>query len=174
LNKNKYKSRERKQTMYALATTRFNRETWNEYKRYRKTNNLKGCIYGTPYQMCKKILLDTTVFILEMDNSENRIKGVGMVINNLNLHKYHNIYAYKNYNRYTYKSDYRIDCSEMSVTELNIINVLNVLLFKTKRHLKRGSGITSVPHKYMKIKYFNFIERFKKMFVVRGRGLHPL
>jgi hypothetical protein len=150
--------------MNVLATTRFNTNTWNENKRWRDTNGIKGCIYGTPYKISPTILLESTVFILEMHNDENRIKGVGMITNILHLNKYYNIYSNKNYNRYTYKSEYRIDRDEMNIEELKIIKVFDILLFTTSRHLKRGSGITSVPKRIMDNKVINFIEFFKKMF----------
>jgi hypothetical protein len=158
--------------MYALATTRFNSYTWSENKRWRETNDYKGCIYGTPLQMSPTIRLETTVFMLEMNNDENKIKGVGMVTNIVNVKKYHNIYSNKNYNRYTYKSDYRIDRNEMSWKELAYITILESRIFKTSRHLKRGSGITSVPKRIVDHitvigKKIHFIDVFKEMFSLR-------
>jgi len=155
--------------MYALATTRFNSHTWNENVRWRDTNGMNGCIYGTPMPMSPKILLESTVFMLEMNNDENKIKGVGMVTNILNVKKYHNIYSNKNYNRYTYKSEYRIDRNDMSWKELAYITILENYIFKTPRHLKRGSGITLVPTRIVEdITVINmnikFITVFKDMF----------
>jgi hypothetical protein len=163
--------------MYALATTRFNSHTWNENVRWRDTNGMNGCIYGTPMPMSPKILLESNVFMLEMNNDENKIKGVGMVTNILNVKKYHNIYSNKNYNRYTYKSEYRIDRDEMSWLEIAYIHMLEKFLFKTKGHLKRGSGITSIPKKMMdNIKILeidvNFVNIFKNMFSLRFPNLH--
>ena len=153
--------------MNVLATTRFNSHTWNENKRWRDTHGMKGCIYGTPFQIGPKILLESTVYILEMHNDENKIKGVGMIINIPNVNKYHNIYSNKNYNRYTYKSEYRIDRDDMSPSELTVIKILDVLLFTTSRHLKRGSGITSVPTRIMENIHIHFITKFKNMFSLR-------
>jgi len=154
-------------TMNVLATTRFNSHTWNENKRWRETHGLKGCIYGTPSQLSHTIILESTVFILEMHNDENKIKGVGMIINIPNVNKYHNIYSNKNYNRYTYKSEYRIDRDDMTKKELTYIRVLDTLLFTTSRHLKRGYGITSVPKRIMENIHINFITFFKNMFSLR-------
>jgi hypothetical protein len=163
--------------MNVIATTRFNTETWIENKRWRERNEYNGCIYGTPSPMCQKIILESNVFVLEMHNDENRIKGVGMVTNILNMKKHYNIYSNKNYNRYTYKSEYRIDRDEMSWLEIAYIHMLEKFLFKTKGHLKRGSGITSIPKKMMdNIKIIeidvNFVSIFKKMFSLRFQNLH--
>ena len=117
--------------MNVLATTRFNSHTWNENKRWRDTHGLKGCIYGTPFQIGPKILLESTVYILEMHNDENKIKGIGMITNIPNVNKYYNIYSNKNYNRFTYKSEYRIDRDDMSPSELMVIKILDILLFTT-------------------------------------------
>lgn len=165
------------QHMNVIATTRFNTETWIENKRWRERNEYKGCIYGTPSPMCQKIILESNVFVLEMHNNENRIKGVGMVTNILNMKKRYNIYSNMNYNRYTYKSEYRIDRDEMSWVEIAYLHMLEKFLFKTKGHLKRGSGITSIPKKMMdNIKIIeidvNFVSIFKKMFSLRFPNLH--
>ena len=48
----------RKHTFY-LATTRFNNETWNQNETYRKKYNIKGCIYGTPIRIARKIPIDS-------------------------------------------------------------------------------------------------------------------
>lgn len=158
--------------MNFIATTRFNTHTWIENKRWRETHGIKGCIYGTPIQMCPKIILESTVYILEMHNDENKIKGIGMVTNILNTGKYYKIYSNQNYNRYTYKSEYRIDREEMSWSELVYINILDKLLFKTPRHMKRGFGITTIPKDMMEnIKIMeidiHFISVFKNMFSLR-------
>jgi len=162
--------------MYALATTRFNTNTWNENQRWRETHEWKGCIYGTPLPMSPNIILETNVFILEMNNDENKIKGVGLVTNIVNVKKYYNIYSNKNYNRYTYKSEYRIDRHDMSWKELAYITILENRIFKTPNHLKRGAGITSVPSRVLnriKVldKKINFINVFKEIFSIRFPNL---
>lgn len=60
--------------MYVVGSTRFNRNTWIENKRWRDMNEYKGCIYGTPNEISAKIILESTVFVIEMHNDENKIK----------------------------------------------------------------------------------------------------
>jgi len=54
--------------MYTLATTRFTNKTWNENKKWREKNNWKGCIYGSPLKIGEKIIEESIVFVLEMNN----------------------------------------------------------------------------------------------------------
>ena len=153
--------------MYTIATTRFNTKTWNENKRWREINNWKGCIYGTPTQMSEKIVPLTPVFILEMHNDINKIKGIGLIRNAVVINKYHKIYSDGNYNRYAYKSKYRIDRSLLDPEEKKIIKILDILVFKGSRHLKRGQGITSVPGWLANNKHINFSNELKNMFIKR-------
>jgi hypothetical protein len=154
--------------MNVLATTRFNTNTWEENKKWREKNKMaSGCIYGTPMQINEKILLEATVFVLEMQNDLNKVIGVGLIKNVLVVGKYHNIYSNKDYNRYTYRSNYRIDRENMSRKEERIMKIFDYLLFKTAYHLKRGYGITRVPQRIMDNKHVDFISVFKRMFKKR-------
>jgi hypothetical protein len=74
-----------------LACTRFNNKTWQEYQDWLNTNQqtyeqiyqrpLK-CIYGTPREISnKKIPPQAKILVIEMNNDENRIMGIGEIIN---------------------------------------------------------------------------------------------
>lgn len=157
--------------MYVVGSTRFNRNTWIENKRWRDMNEYKGCIYGTPNEISAKIILESTVFVIEMHNDENKIKGIGMIKNVMNVKKYYNIYSNKNYNRYTYKSEYRVDIDEMSWKELAYMHILEGYIFKTSGHLKRGYGITCIPKVLININVLNIeiniINVLKNIFSLR-------
>ena len=56
--------------MYTLVTTRFNNITWESNKKYRTKYKLPGCIYGSPQEMSPKILDNSLVFVVEMNNEE--------------------------------------------------------------------------------------------------------
>jgi len=162
--------------MYILATTRFNTETWQENTDWRKKNNHKGCIYGTPKEISVDITPNIPMFILEMHNDENKVKGIGLIKNALLIKEKekekssakipisYRIYNDRNYNRYIYKSNYRIDREDLTEQEKKIIEIFDVLLFKSSRHLKRGQGITSVPSRISNNKHMNFIEFFEQLF----------
>uniref|UniRef100_A0A6C0IM13 Uncharacterized protein n=1 Tax=viral metagenome TaxID=1070528 RepID=A0A6C0IM13_9ZZZZ len=151
--------------MFKLAATRFNEETWKENEKWRETNKYNGCLYSNPRNFKDKIIDNTTVFILEMHNDENKIKGIGMIKKQsiISTHTCR-IYSDGNYNRYTYKSPYRIDMSELTGYNKAIVEVFDILLFKTKKHIKRAQGITELPKWILNNKHFNFIQFFRDLF----------
>ena len=150
--------------MPIIATTRFNKNTLDENKKWKNRNNYEGCIYGTPLKNSPKIYEGELVIILEMNNEENKIEGIGIIKNINYTDKYYQIYKDGNYNRYVYKSKYRIDRSKFSIYEAKIIEIFDVLLFKGSRHLKRGRGITIIPKWLIGTKHIDFLKFFKKMF----------
>jgi hypothetical protein len=150
--------------MHIIATTRFNSKTWAENERWKNKNSWEGCIYATPMLIKESIGLNMPMFVLEMHNDTNIVKGVGLIHNSICKEKRHRVYTDGNYNRYTYKSKYRIDRTEMSKKELSVIKIFDVLLFKGSRHLKRARGITAVPDWISKNKHIDFIKFFQKLF----------
>ena len=108
--------------------------------------------------------LNVPMFVLEMHNDTNIVKGVGLVCNSTVKGKRHRVYADGNYNRYVYKSEYRIDRADMSKKELVVLGMFDILLFKGSRHLKRARGITAVPDWMSKNKHIDFIKFFRKLF----------
>ena len=158
--------------MYRLASTRFNTHTWNENVEWRQQNNYIGCIYGTPSKIKDNIFNGNIVFILEMHNDENKIKGIGMIKNQLIMDKYYRIYSDGNYNRFTYKGKYRIDINELDGYNKAIVEMFNTLLFKTKKHIKRAQGITELPAWILNYKHFNFIQFFKELFHQKFESLN--
>ena len=89
-----------------ICITRFDNKTFNENKLWKEKNNESGCIYGTPVKISEKIFPEEMLIVLEMNNSENRLEGIGIIKNRLckeNRKKY-KIYSDNNYNRFIYKS----------------------------------------------------------------------
>ena len=153
--------------MLYVATTRFNNETWDQNERWRLVNDWTGCIYGTPMKMKEDIPLGCAVVILEMNNEQNKIMGLGLVENKLALDTRYNIYKWGNYNRFTYKGKHRIDREDLEPQEQIIVRVLELLVFKGYRHLKRGQGITSLPSWIMHNKQIDFRKEIASMFTRR-------
>lgn len=138
--------------MYRIVTTRFNNQTFKENDVWRRKNKWDGCIYGTPLQIRETFTIGCPLFVIEMNNSENTIEGIGIIKNEICTDKYYKIYSDGNYNRYTYKSKYRIDREDFLEEDDNFVEILENILFKGKAHCKRGQGITSLPeHKGKKI-----------------------
>ena len=166
-----------KHTFY-LATTRFNSETWKQNENYRIKHKLNGCVYGTPIRLARKIPQDSYMFILEMKNlpkshkdAPGKIMGIGYIKNHIKYCKNKNIYKDRNYNRYCYRSKYRISRAKLKEENVDMLHLLETLVFRGYSHLKRGQGITCVPQKKLnnpklrnKLKKF-IMELFMKIFV---------
>jgi len=151
--------------MEKITVTRFDEKTWKEYCIWKNSRQYYGAIYNTPTKISSKILPNTILFVIEMNNSLNKIEGIGLIKNYLNLQKKFKIYQEDNYNRYTYKSKYRIGKEELSNEEDKIIKVLEILLFKGPKHMKRGQGIQVIADWIQYNKAFNFNEFIKNLFI---------
>jgi hypothetical protein len=141
--------------MPELMLTRFNDITWNENCRWRDKNAFSGCIYNSPVHIKEDIPLMITIYVIEMNNDQNKIMGIGKIINKVCTDQNYRIYEERNYNRYTYRGKSRIDRKEIESNNLLKLKLekLEKRLFKGKSHLKRGQGINRVPpdvYKYCK------------------------
>lgn len=156
--------------MLLIGTTRFNNATWKENCVWRESNCHMGCAYGVMKMISMDVPLNSSVFILEMNNSINQIMGIGLVTNCPDPQENVRIYRDYNYCCYLYKGKYRIDRSAFSKREKYIVNIFEHLVFKNKTHLKRGQGITSLPYNMIKNvldKGMNLTEEIKQMFTTR-------
>jgi hypothetical protein len=127
-----------------IVTTRFNEETWTQNTRFREQNPEFGCIYGPSRRMANSIPLQSIVFVVEMNNTTNRIEGIGLIRNQLFLEKNVRVYHAGNFNRYLYKGTYRLDRNDL---DESFVTMWDTLLFRQKTHLKRGLGFTRIPPK---------------------------
>jgi len=135
-----------------IVTTRFSNNTWKENTDYLAKHKDISCIYGSPQEMSHKILYDSIVFVIEMNNTVNQIEGIGLVKNRPFVDKYYSIYSGGNYNRFVYKSNYRIDRDTILRFDPTIVDILEYVVFKEKSHLKRGSGFTTITQELLKRK----------------------
>ena len=132
-----------KKNKHILLTTRFNNDTWNINENYRIQQSIK-CVYCSPHMVCKNIAPSSLLFILEMHNDENKIKGIGLIRNKFVNYK-HNAYDNMMYNRFNYIGQNYISRGEMNVEEQMFMKYLDFTCFKGNRHLKRGQGFTRYP-----------------------------
>jgi len=146
--------------MMKLMVTRFNNNTWSENKRWRERNDLVGCIYNAPVRIKENIPLGIMIYVIEMNNDTNQIMGVGRIVNRVRTDKKYKIYEDNNYNRYTYQVKKRLDreqiSKEASKEDLEKLKKLEARIFKTKKHLKRGQGISQVTPDVEK-EYLKFV-----------------
>lgn len=138
--------------MLSIVSTRFNNDTWKENTEYREKNKLSGCSYGAPYTMSPKIPLTALVFVVEMNNSINKIEGIGLVRNKSSHDKTYKIHYDRNYNRYIYQGKYRVSREDIERINPRLTGVIDNVCFKGYTHLKRGIGFTSVSEKILKEK----------------------
>tara|TARA_Y100000591_G_C21642006_1_gene598371 strand:+ start:26 stop:529 length:504 start_codon:yes stop_codon:yes gene_type:complete len=154
-----------------ICVTRFDNKTLEENKIWKQKNNEIGCIYGTPVKISEKISPDEEILVLEMNNSTNKIEGIGIIKNNLLIkdsRKKYRIYSDNNYNRYIYKSNLHIDIYNLNIKEKKIIETLEYLLFKTSKHCKRGNGIQIISKNIInnKFNYIKFLtDLYEKKFI---------
>ena len=130
-----------------MVSTRFSNATLGENRSYCSKTGIKGCIYGSPFEMSPSISYDSLVFVIEMNNNTNQIEGIGLVRNLPFMDKYYPIYMEGNYNRFVYKSDYHISRELLLRNNPILVIVLDYLLFKEKNHMKRGCGFTTITQK---------------------------
>lgn len=157
-----------------ICVTRFTDTTFNEnrswlMKNNQENNHIKGCIYGTPVKIKTSILPDTTLLVIEMNNTKNKIEGIGIIKNNLmpENRKYYKIYSDNNYNRFIYKSNFRIDKNDFTANEKEVLTLLEHFLFKTPYHCKRGQGIQKIPLKIVNNEEPNFVRFLINMYISR-------
>ena len=133
----------------SILSSRFSEDTWRENEAYRHRRNINGCIYGCPLRISSKIHINAFAYVLEMNNTTNKIEGVGIVRNYANFEQPSWIYGNNNYNRYIYQGDYRMDREAIMRYDTDLVENIEKICFKGKTHLKRGAGLTLVPDKLL-------------------------
>lgn len=152
--------------MSILATTRFNSDTWEENVLYRNKHHMEGCIYGSPRKIISEVPTQISIFVIEMNNSLNRIEGIGLILNDLRVDKYYSIHSIGNYNRYTFHGKYRMDRDEIERKNPEIVSTLDTILFKGRTNFKRGSGIMRMPRKLLDLnKDINLHQEINQIFL---------
>ena len=149
-----------------IATTRFSDETYLQNNLYKKRINHNGTLYGSPVRIKEKIPLDICIYVIEMNNSKNKIEGIGMIKNENVLDKNYRVYKERDYNRYVYKGSRHISREEITDDYFNkVIKVLEVCCFKGSKHCKRGHGITQISDWILHNKHnVDFIKIFDNIF----------
>ena len=132
--------------MFYLACTRFNNTTYAENTNYRNKHN-EIAIYGTTLKIRDIYNVGTLIFIVEMNNDQNKIEGIGLIKNLLVCDKRHKIYDNDEYNRYIYRGKYWLSRTQINNVNEKIIEIFENILFKGKSHLKCRMGITIITEK---------------------------
>jgi hypothetical protein len=108
-----------------------------------------------------------------MNNSTNKIEGIGLIKNRLETTKYYKVHSYANTNRYTYIGKYFMDRETIHDYNAPLVYVLEVILFKGKTHSKRGLGLTKIPEKVLKFEIcegINIKREIRELFIYHFRS----
>tara|TARA_B100001758_G_scaffold247855_1_gene267819 strand:+ start:11340 stop:11855 length:516 start_codon:yes stop_codon:yes gene_type:complete len=144
-------------TLPLLMTTRYDSKTWLEYKNWRYKYNLKNSYYySCPLPISETITIGSLIYVLEMHNSLNKIMGMGVLTLKPQDSCYYKIYDNDSYNRYHYHSNQYITRDDLSKETLllsngiwiSLLELLELVCFKGKRHSKRHMSIAKIPNIY--------------------------
>jgi|LauGreDrversion4_2_1035121.scaffolds.fasta_scaffold11103_2 hypothetical protein len=153
--------------MAYLACTRFNNLTYDENTEYRNKHGEK-VIYGSPLKIREIYPIGGLLFIAEMNTETNQIEGIGLIRNQLVHDRRHHIYDNSEYNRYIYKGNYWLSRKQIGDYDTDILDILDIVLFKGKSHLKRRIGITIITEQLFVHWNYNLYElkhKVKQMFL---------
>ena len=136
--------------MFEIVTGRYNNETWDASIKYRIKKNIP-CIYAPPFKITDTIDINWPIFVIEMNNTINEIMGIGLIYNKLVTNQIHKVQQDSNCNRYIYIGKYHISRELLEHYNPRLVYVLDEILFKGYTHSKRGSGLTKIPEKVLKL-----------------------
>lgn len=123
-------------------TTRFSDATWQQNMQHRLQSE-KACVYCSPSPLA--VPLNSLMLVIEMNNTTDKIEGIGLVRNNCRLDLVFDVYEERDFNRYVFRGDHRLDRGEIPPA---LVQLIEEVLFVGKSHYKRGRSITSVGEKF--------------------------
>ena len=148
---------------YDVYTTRFTSDTYYQNQRYRDSVDWNGALYGSMLRFPENTP-DKLLFILDMNNTTNKIMGIGLVVNKLARDQSISIYSKSSFNNYIYKSKYYIQLVDVEYqTEIQsewtkfIEEEFERKLFYGKSNSKRGGGFMAFPRKFLRDKHILFL-----------------
>jgi hypothetical protein len=157
--------------MFTIVTGRYNNETWEATQQYRHKKKFE-CIYAPPCKLSPTIDLNSPVFVIEMNNDINEIMGIGLIKNKLITDKTYKVQKDTNCNRYIYIGEYHLPREIIEDYNPELVYILDNILFKGYTHSKRGSGLTKIPEKVLKLEICQNIDikkEIRKLFVYHFR-----
>lgn len=170
-----------------IMTTRFSDNTYKQNRRFRKHPLINKqniyCVYSAPKQITPTIQKGKPLYVLELNNTQNKIMGVGKV-QNIPLYKKNEIYDpnikeyefHTNYNIYSYTGCEHVETSEMDTEDQENIKILEHICFKGKENMKRSPLITQFPIRklYQLRKEFNIHQIIEQMFEKKYKHNHTI
>jgi hypothetical protein len=156
-----YPSWESVEKVFQVYTTRFSSFTYEENKQCKlvKMNGFQGCLYGTAIPLPVAVPKDKYLFVLDMNNTTNKLMGVGFIKNLLAKDQQVRIYENPSFNRYIYKTNFYVSFEGLESSEWKqfIKDEFEAHLFYGKGNLKRGGGFTRFPVKKLTYAHVRFL-----------------
>ena len=162
-------------TRFDIYTTRFDSNTYAQNMRFKsrilwgssvQKNNESvsmGSLYSTTTSLPVSASKDKFLFILDMNNTTNKIMGVGFIKNIKATDQSLQIYDNPCFNHYIYKSQFYVSLVDNPLVEQNkmiqdfIFTEFENVLFYGRSHMKRGGGYTCFPRKWLKFTHLRFL-----------------
>lgn len=177
---------------FDVISTRFSTHTYLELYRYKDNRQDKyhhNSLYSVKTIMSREIIIaNKYLFVFEMNNTINKIMGIGIIRSNLSKEQNINIYSNSEFNKYVYRSLYHVQLiiptviNSYSVSSLNKKKNVNIYCenippeyidlmedeiipkcFFGKGHIKRGGGFTRFP---MRFQQPEFLQKLLRLFVI--------
>lgn len=148
--------------MFSIVTGRFNNETLEINYNYRDKHGFE-CMYCVPNELSSKISYNTPVFVIEMNNSINKIEGIGLIKNTIMTDRYYKVHRDGNTNRYIYIGKHFVNRRTIEEYNPTLANILDECLFKGRTHSKRGSGLSIFPEKLLQIQLIKGVDIKKEI-----------
>lgn len=152
---------------FYIGLARFNDATFAENKRWRESNNWKGCIYTPRKPISTKIPTNSLLVVIEMNNQQNKIMGFGLIKNY--RHPQQRVFMYSGNwqsDGKPYHSDMRVDISEIKDADKEIVTAIEKRLFYGCAHYKRSpSQINTIDSK--KFTEPNKVDNFLRNLFIR-------
>jgi len=159
---------------FAIMTTRVSNDTLLETNKWCKEQQLQNIktVYACSVAISKHVK-QHKLLVIEMNNTTNKILGIGYIQNILPESFKYQIFSSNRTvnNKYAYMCRRRIDISDMTTNELELIRLLEIFCFKGKCNMKRVRGITRfslrLQSKLIQNEGLNIYEEIKKIFTNR-------
>lgn len=172
-----------------VLSTRFTSNTYLELYRYKHQKEIENnALYGVKTPMGQNIDIHKYLFVLEMNNTINKIVGIGMIKNFKSKNQDIQIYNDSSLNNHIYTSSFHVQLidpiriNNYSRSSLSKNKVLDIYCenipsefvdlmedeiipncFFGKGHIKRGGGFTRYP---MKFQQPDILKKLIKLFIV--------
>ena len=129
-----------KEPLKPIATTRFTTETYAQFNRFGEAKGIHW--YGTPKKAPQTIDMGRGAIVIEMNNTENKIEGIGIIVKD-GYHRRQPIYHEPSWCRHTYcREAWQSPAELQEEMGAKLWEALHLYLFKSIRNQKRWNGIT--------------------------------